>query len=264
MRAADGTFYTLRGPHGAPVVALIHGLGLNQDLWQPIADTFAPQFRVLTYDLHGHGQTPHPGPAPSLRTLARQLSDLLDHIGAPRAAIVGFSLGGMIARRFAQDDPARTRALAVLHSPHRRSAQAQDAILARVAQAQGQGPAATVEDALRRWFTDDFRTAQPALMNRVRAWVLANDPAIYPLYYAVFASGVEEVIAPQPALRCPTLVITGDQDYGNDPQMARAIAADIPGAQVHILPGLRHMALTQAPDETLAALLPFLRRTCLP
>ena len=45
----------------------------------------------------------------------------------------------------------------------------------------------------------------------------------------------------------PTLVVTGDQDHGNSPAMARAIAADIPGAKTVILPGLRHMALMEDP-----------------
>ncbi len=52
---------------------------------------------------------------------------------------------------------------------------------------------------------------------------------------------------PPPPLTCPTLVVTGDQDYGNGPEMTHAIAAEIPGAQTLILPGLRHLALMEDP-----------------
>lgn len=254
------TAYEVLGPPDAPLVALIHGLGLNRAVWDQTAGALAQDFRVLRYDMLGHGQTPTPPQPPDLPLLARQLADLLTHLQVKAAAIVGFSLGGMIARRFAQDYPERCLALAVLHAPHRRSAQAQAAILARVAEAQAHGPAATVEAALVRWFSDAFRQANPQVMTRVRSWVLANNPATYPLYYSVLASGIDEIVAPQPPIACPALVITGDEDYGNGPDMADAIAAEISGAQTLILKGLRHMALMEAPDRTNMPLSAFLRK----
>ena len=255
----DGSFSTLSGPADAPVVVLIHGLGLNHACWQWLAPVLEPQFRVLRYDLIGHGQSANPIGKATLKMLADQLASLLDHIGVEMAAVIGFSLGGMIARRFAQDYPTRTQALVVLHSPHRRSETAQAAILARVEQASAEGPGATVEAALDRWFTPTFRAANPDMMRLVRGWVLANDPTIYPALYLVFAEGIADVVAPTPPLHCPTLVITGDEDFGNGPEMARAIAAEIPGATALILPGLRHMALAEDPPAINAPVLSFLQ-----
>ena len=54
-------------------------------------------------------------------------------------------------------------------------------------------------------------------------------------------------MAPNPAVTCPALIITGEEDYGNGPEMARAIAAEILGAKTVILSGLRHMALAEKP-----------------
>ena len=198
MRAPDGTAFDIHGPLDAPAVVLIHGLGLNRALWASTTPALS-RFRVLTYDLLGHGQTPSPaGDTPTLADLTRQLADLLDHLDLARAALVGFSMGGMVARHFAQTHPDRVTALALLNTPHRRTAQAQAAVSARVTEAQTAGPAATVEAALARWFTDGFRTANPAAMDLVRAWVLANDPATYPLYYRIFAEEVDRVVAPDP------------------------------------------------------------------
>jgi len=260
MHTPDGTAYELTGPEGAPVVALIHGLGLNREVWQWLEPVLSPQFRVLRYDIWGHGDSAAPPTNPTLRMLSEQLAGLLDHCGVKRAAMVGFSLGGMIARRLAQDHPARVTALAILHSPHRRSAAAQAAVLARVAEARLAGPAATIEAALVRWFTDGCRAANPALMDLVRRWVLANDPAVYPGIYQILADGTEEIVAPNPPIACPALVITGDEDYGNGPEMTRAIAAEIAGAQSLILPGLRHMALAERPEAVNLPVLEFLRR----
>lgn len=241
-----GTAYDLTGPEDAPVVVLIHGLGLTRAVWQWMLPDLH-RFRVVTYDLIGHGQSAAPKGQPSLKDLADQLAALLDRLNIDQAALVGFSLGGMVARRFAQDYPQRTTALAILHSAYRRSPQAQTAIEIRVTQAEAEGPAATVEAALKRWYTDAARSTRPGLMDLTRQWVLANDPKVYPKLYRILANGVDEVSAPQPPITAPTLVLTGDEDHGNSPEMSAAIATEIPRSRLVILKGLRHMALAEDP-----------------
>ena len=125
-------------------------------------------------------------------------------------------------------------------------------------QAKGDGPSATVEAALERWFTDGFRLANPVMMDLVRSWVMANDPDIYPTVYAVLAEGIDEITGV--SLDVPALVVTGDEDYGNGPEMTQAIAGEIKGAEALILPGLRHMALAENPDAMNRPLREFLDR----
>lgn len=132
--------------------------------------------------------------------------------------------------------------------------------MARVRQLQRGGPVATVEAALIRWFTDGYRLANPLAMQRERDWVLANDPATYPLYYRILADEIDSIAAPAPPIACPTLVMTADQDHGNGPGMTHAIAAEIAGAETVILPGLRHMAVMEHPASTNAVLSGFLDR----
>ena len=258
-RTPRGTAYEITGSGDAAVV-LVHGLGLNRQSWQWQVPALAERYRVITYDLHGHGESSLPPEWPSLTMFSDQLRELMEHLRLEKAAVLGFSLGGMIARRFAMDHPSRLWALGVLHSAHARDKAAQDAILLRVEQARAEGPAATVEAALQRWFTDDFRAANPALMNRVRSWILVNKKDVYWPIYQVLADGVAELIAPSPPIAAPTLVMTGDEDYGNSPAMSRAIAAEIPESELVILPGLRHMALAEAPALFNATLLGFLGR----
>ena len=129
---------------------------------------------------------------------------------------------------------------------------------ARVRQAEAHGPEATVDDALKRWFTQDFAARNPQVLDQVRRWVVANDPAVYPALYRLLADGdigLEDAIS---SIACPTLVITGEEDHGNSPQMARAMSALIPGAHCEILPGLRHMALVEDPAAVNSLLLSFL------
>ena len=245
--APDGTNFTLNGPNMAPVVVLIHGLGLNKDCWQWMIPDLTDSYRVLSYDLHGHGESNDPVTEPNLSLFSKQLKDLLDYCKIQKAVIIGFSLGGMIARRFAQDVPQKSQGMVILHSPHKRSNAAQAAILKRVDQARTLGPQSTVEAALERWFTDTFRKANPNLMDKIRQWVMANRKEVYHTIYKVLATGIDEIVKPNPAIISPSLVITGDQDFGNGPEMACAIADEIPGAKVLVLSTLRHMALAESP-----------------
>jgi pimeloyl-ACP methyl ester carboxylesterase len=245
--APDGTNFTFSGPNMAPVVVLIHGLGLNKDCWQWMIPDLKDSYRVLSYDLYGHGGSSDPATEPNLSLFSKQLKDLLDYCEIKKAVIIGFSLGGMVARRFAQDAPEKSQGMVILHSPHKRSKAAQAAILKRVDQARTMGPKSTVEAALERWFTDPFRKANPNLMNKIRQWVMGNRNEVYHTIYKVLATGIDEIVKPNPALICPCLVITGDQDFGNGPEMAFAISAEIPGAKTLVLPGLRHMALAESP-----------------
>jgi len=255
----NGTALERYGPADAHPVFLVHGLGLNRECWQwTVPALLEAGFQVISYDLYGHGQSDAPPATPSLGLFSQQLLALLDQLDIARAAIVGFSLGGMIARRFAQDHPDRTAALAILHSPHKRTPEAQQKILNRVVQARSEGPAATVEAALERWFTAPYRSANPDVMDLVRSWVLANDKAIYHRIYKVLADGTHEITAPNPPISCPALVLTGDEDFGNGPEMSAAIAGEIDGAQLHVLKGLRHMALAEDPEAVNEPLARFL------
>ena len=246
--------------HGSgPALALVHGFGLNRAMWQWQLPVLTPHFSVLTYDLLGHGESAHPTGTADLAMFSGQLLGLMDRCGIERAAVVGFSLGGMIARRFALDHPDRLSALAILHSPHDRSPAERDAVRERVRQTREHGPSANVDSALERWFTPAFRNQAPELIDQIRRWITRNDPAVYSRIYRVLAEGDSEIVQGLERIGCPTLVMTGEDDPGNTPAMARAMAGLIPGARLVVLPGFRHMALAESPAAVNEPLRTFLR-----
>ena len=257
----DGISFHDTGNREGPVLIFIHGLGLNQYVWQWQLPTMEKTFRLISYDLLGHGSSADPTEEPSLAVFVVQLRDLMDGLGIERATLVGFSLGGMIARRAAQDMPQRVERLILLNTAHKRTPEAQSAIEVRVTQSELEGAEATVEAALLRWFTDGYRAQNPEKMDLVRRWVLANKKHIYYRNYRVLAMGIDEIVAPDPPITCPTLVLTADKDYGNGPEMSEAIAAEIPSARLVILQGLRHMALMEDPEAVNQPILDSLLKT---
>lgn len=257
--SAGGTAYDLSGPEGAPVVALIHGLGLTrQSTWGAIAPMLSQRFRVLSYDLCGHGQSILPPDGSSLTVLSEQLIALMDELGIGQAALVGFSLGGMINRRCAMDHGGRVSSLVVLNSPHERGPALQQQVEAAARDAGAGGPEATIDAALARWFTQDFRAAHADLVAAIRRVVLANDPDTYALHRRVLAEGVTELIRPQVSIRHPTLVMTSQFDSGSTPAMAQTIADEIDGAEVITVPGLKHLGLIEQPELFTAPIIAFL------
>ena len=251
LMSSDGSCYKLHSTDAttdSAVVVLIHGLGLDQNMWHWQLEALTQNYRVLTYDLTGMGKSSPPTQTPDLTMFSNQLVTLLDELKLDKVAVAGFSLGGMIARRFAMDYPHRLSALAILHSAYKRDADAHNAIQSRVYQAQREGPQATVEAAISRWFTTPFQNANPDIMNWIRTTILANDKTIYPKNYQVLVDGVNELAAPDPPILCPTFVMTAEQDYGNSPEMSHAIASEIKDSVKIILPALRHMAMVEAPE----------------
>jgi len=247
LRTTAGTAYDETGPVDAPTAVFLHGLGLDRHLWDGLTPHFADAYRVVRYDLTGHGDTPAPAGDLSLASFADQLLELLDHLGVGRAALVGFSLGGMINRRFALDYPDRTGPLVVLNSPHERDPEAQRLVEERATAVAGGGIGATIDSTLERWFTPGFRNQHPDTVARVRDTVLANDLDPYTRTRWVLAAGVPELVRPDPPITRPALGVTGELDSGSTPAMAHAIAAEIGGASTVIVPGLRHLGLLEDP-----------------
>ena len=260
FKAADGTAYRLDGPEDGPPLVLIHGLGLSSSLWQAHLPSLCARYRVLNYDLYGHGQS-RPAERPlNLSVFADQIAGLLDETVMGPAHLLGFSIGGMINRRVAMDYPDLVRSLVILNSPHDRGAQMQREVEARARQALDQGAEATLQAALERWFTPEFLASNAQTPRQVASWRMQADRASYGQSAWVLAHGVRELIRPAPPLMHASLVMTCAEDVGSTPQMSWDIAAEIPGAECQIIPQLKHLGLLEVPEAFTLPVLDFLQR----
>jgi len=268
---AGSTAYWTAG-RGAPVV-LIHGVGLDAAIWEAQATALAERYRVVAYDMLGHGRSACPPGARALGDFVDQLAELLDALELRRVALVGFSMGGLVARAFAAAYPERVSHLALLSTAYERSPEEQTAILTRLAQAETEGPTTLVAAALDRWFSPGFRTAHPEVVARIRERLASNDDEGFLAAYRVFAEADSQMaafldsrgLAGEGAdgggrIACPALIVTGEEDPGSSPAMARRLADAIAGARCLILPGMRHLALMEAPEAVTNPLIDFLEQ----
>ncbi|MDO9343514.1 alpha/beta fold hydrolase [Pseudomonas pergaminensis] len=255
-RTPAGTSYLATG-QGQPVV-LIHGVGLNKEMWGGQVVGLAPHYRVITYDMLGHGASPRPENGTPLLGYADQLLELLDHLQLPQATVIGFSMGGLVARAFALHYPERLKSLVVLNSVFNRSPEQRAGVIARTAQAAEHGPDANAEAALSRWFSREYQAANPAQIAALRQTLAGNDPQGYLTTYELFATQDMYRADELGNIKSPTLVATGELDPGSTPQMARQLADRIPGATVAILGEQRHMMPVESPRLVNQLLLDFL------
>ena len=131
-----------------PPVMLVHGMGLNRCMWDWQLAALTPRFRVIRYDLLGHGDSDKPVKTYRMDDFVDQLARLMDVLALDRSALVGFSLGGLIVQAFTLAHPDRVSALAILNAGHDRSDAERAGMLARLEQATRLGHVATVEAAL--------------------------------------------------------------------------------------------------------------------
>ena len=241
-----------------PPVVLIHGVGADLHMWDDQAGALARHHTVVRYDTLGHGGTPMPQGGVTLGSYAAQTAAVIDGLGLGRVALVGFSMGVPIGQLFAFDHNDRLAGLVPMNGVYDRTPDQLAAIRGRVAQAKAQGNFALADAALDRWLSPAFRQARPDVVARIRKRLADNDPASFIAAYEIFAEADPWVVGRLGEIACPTLVTTGEDDQGSLPAMSRAMAQAIPGARCHIMPGLRHMPMAEAPDVVNRLLLEFL------
>ncbi|MDE2484606.1 MAG: 3-oxoadipate enol-lactonase [candidate division NC10 bacterium] len=246
--------YTIEGE--GPVVTMSHALGCNLSLWDKQAQALSGRYRVLRYDMRGHGHTSAPPGPYSLEQMADDLYGLLTGLGVRQTHLVGISMGGMIGQIFALKYPMLLQSLVLCSTTSHYPAAARSAWVERIRTVEANGVEPMVEPAIQRWFTPSFREHQPDVMDRVHTMIRNTPPQGYiGCCHAIPTIDVTDRLR---EVRCPALVIAGKGDPGTPVAMARDIQAALPSSELAILSPASHLCNLEQPDEFNRALLDFL------
>ena len=170
----------------------------------------------------------------------------------------GHSLGGMIGPAYARRYPDRVLSIGLYSTAAFRTADDSAKVRAVVAAMRAKGIAPVLETLRDRWFTPEFATRRPDIIERRLKQVIDTDPEVFLSVFDIYA---ETEMAPWLGeIRAPSLVLTGENDGGCNPRLNQAIAAALPDATLAILPKLRHAILLEAPEIVAPPVLQFLRR----
>ena len=239
-----------------PFVTLVHGIGSDHASWDTVAADLEQHFTVIRADLRGHGGSSSISSC-SLDAFISDLDTLLDIQNVAKTHLVGFSLGGLIAQKYATEKSTRLNRLVLISSVAERTDDERARLLKRADQIDREGIAAVVSAAEDRWFTPEFKAANPQRVADRMKQLVNNDHRSYAAAYRVFAEADRDINFEK--ISVPTLVMTGENDLGSSPRMSTLLHEKIVGSQLRILPELRHSVLIEAPDLISELVLRFLK-----
>jgi 3-oxoadipate enol-lactonase len=242
-----------------PWITLSTSLATDLSMWDDQLAALLPHFRILRYDMRGHGQSSAPKGPYSFELLTGDAIALWDALGIQRSHFIGLSIGGMIGQHLALRAPERLDRL-VLCSTSSGYANNREAVAKlweqRIAQMEAGGMAAMVEGSLGRWFTEAYRLEEAETMTRVAKMIEATSPVGYAACGRVVAS--MDTTAQLSRITTPTMVLVGEDDPGTPPAMAEIISTAIPGSRFEVLPQASHLLNIEQADLFNALLLAFL------
>lgn len=246
--------YRLQG-QGEPLIC-VHGVGSYLEAWEGVVERLSDRFRILTFDLRGHGRSSKVRGRYEIDDFVGDVLALADHAGFESFNLAGFSLGGLIAQRLALTHQQRVRRLVLLATVAGRNEEERERVVTRLAALQAGDRGSHYDASLSRWLTEGFQERNPELIAQLRQRNAENDPECYAAAYRVLAQTDFGGLIDQ--IRVPVLIATGEEDAGSNPRMALYMHERISGSQLHILPGLRHSLLTEAPEQVAGLMRSFL------
>ena len=236
--------YEVSGKEGAPWLVLSHSLACTVRMWDPQVAAFQSRFRILNYDMRGHGATSAPQGPYSLDMLADDVLGLMKQLKIEQPAYCGLSIGGMIGQTLALKAPGSFTKMVLADTTHTQPPEALKQWEDRIAIARSKGMAGLVDGTMERWFTEPYRKKNSPEFQKIRDLVLKTPVAGF--------VGCGQAImklnttARLKDIKLPVLAITGEQD-GAAPG-TKYIGEHVPGAKFVNIPQAAHIANIEQPE----------------
>ena len=232
---------------GLPLVFL-HAFPLNRTMWVDQEKALSTQFRVITIDLRGHGESDAPLWHYSLDQAADDVCGLMDHLSIRQPILVGLSMGGYIALAFYRKYAERVKGLVLADT--RAQADTEDGKRARFEMAQTaykQGPSAIADIMIPKLLSPGTIQTRPELVQRVRGMIEGNQVSGIAGDLMAMAARPDSTPLLQ-RISCPTQIIVGELDVPTPPADARLMSEKIPNARLAVIPGAGHLSNLEQPE----------------
>ncbi|MBB3053197.1 3-oxoadipate enol-lactonase [Prauserella isguenensis] len=235
--------HRIDGPDGAPVLVLGPSLGTDLHLFDAQVDALADRYRIVRFDLPGHGQSPSPAGPYTMRGLADDVVALLDRLGMDRVHYAGVSIGGAIGQQVALDHPERVLSLAAMASAARFADP--ESWPKRAATVREKGPDAMVASRPGTWYVPSFSDTDEArrLLSMLRATTAEGYAGCCE---AISGFDVRDRLA---EVRVPVLAVAGAEDPATPPQMVRIIADSAAVGRFEVIEDAAHLLNVEQSEQ---------------
>lgn len=249
--------YRVDGRDGAPWLTFGHALTADMSMWAPQVEALERDYRILRYDMRGHGLSDAPAGDYRFADLARDVVALWDALGIERSHFCGLSMGGMTGLGLALDHAGRLNKAVICDC---RADAPPDIIKTwreRIEAVRVKGLAAVVDGNLQRWFTTPFRAQNPALLDRIRTTILGTSIDGY--LGCAHALITIDYLPRVADIKAPVLFIVGEAD-GPQPAAMRVMHERVRGSRLTIIDDAAHLPNLERPEAFNRALKAFLAR----
>jgi len=254
-----------RGPADAPPVVLLHGITGHARVWDHLAERLAPRHRVLVLDQRGHGDSdPAPDDDYRVGTMADDVAAFVGSLRLDRFALLGHSMGGRIAIKYAADHAARLERLVIVDI----GPDINLAGLQRVRDMMANAPERIESE---EWAVEYIRRANPLqdvdmLRERVRHGLRRAPDGELTWKYAkglrdMMREGRRDAVdlwEPLPRIPCPTLIVRGAESDILSAEVAKQMAERLPDGRVVEIAGAGHTVPADRPEEFVRQIRAFL------
>jgi len=236
----DGTAYKAFGDAPATLI-FIHGVGMCKEIWQPQVEHFSKNYRVITYDFLGHGQSLLKKDKLTLEDYISQLYNLVNEIGVSKFSIIGHSMGALIAVAFALRYPEKVDTLIPINIVFKRTKKAQDDVIMRAKDVLNSQQIPNINQTLERWFQNKTSPYDLLKINNVQGWLKNTSPKAYSEAYYLFATSDRVFVNNLSNLQPPVLYLTGSEDPNSTSLMSEQMAQETPNGSSESIEGEAHM-----------------------
>jgi len=241
--------YNDEGPENAPVIIFIHGFPFNKEMWNMQIDALNEKFRVIAYDVRGHGNSWSGTDDFSIELFVKDLIGLLDTLEIEKTTLCGLSMGGYIALKAMENFPHRFDSLILCDtSCQADSPEVKEKRMKAIEGILENGVEKFANDSLKNFFAEESFIVKKDVVAKVREIVInTTEKSIIKTLLAL--SRRNETCSTLWKIKVPVLILVGEEDKITPPEVAQFMHEEIYGSVMSVIENAGHLSNLENPYQ---------------
>lgn len=252
--------YTDEGLENAPVIIFIHGFPFNKEMWNRQLAALSESFRVIAYDVRGHGNSYSGTDDFSIELFVNDLLLLMDAIEIEKATLCGLSMGGYIALKAMENFPHRFDSLVLCDtSCAADSMEAKEKRMKAIEIILESGVEKFADDSIKNFFAPKSFITKKDVIAEVRE-IMVNTTEKSVIKTLLALSRRLETCSTLCKIKVPVLILVGEEDKITPPEAAQFMQNEIHGSVMSVIENAGHLSNLENPDQFNEQLIKFLEK----
>lgn len=241
--------YNDEGPEGAPIIIFIHGFPLNKSMWDKQVKALKDNYRVIAYDIRGHGNSEVGTVNFSIDLFVNDLLSFMDTLEIEKTILCGLSMGGYIALNAVENHPERFNALVLSDTNCTAdTSEAKEKRMNTIESIKENGLDKFANDLIINLFAaESFKKNSEEIPVVKEMIVKTTTQSLFKSLHAL--AGRKETCSKLTEIKVPVLILVGEEDKITPPEVASALQEKIKDSQLSIIEHAGHLSNMENEDE---------------